>query len=105
MSVAAIDTAVTALDVSAYALPTDGPAGKEADGTLEWSSTTCVVVEARGGGAVGLGYTYGPAAVGTFVQDELCAVVRGADALTPARTWTRMQEQVRNAGRDGVGAM
>jgi L-alanine-DL-glutamate epimerase-like enolase superfamily enzyme len=105
MSAAAVDTAVTALDVSAYEVPTDGPDGKEADGTLEWSSTTCVVVQARGGGLTGLGYTYGPAAVGTFIEDQLATVVCGADALTPARTWTRMEQQIRNAGRDGVGAM
>jgi L-alanine-DL-glutamate epimerase-like enolase superfamily enzyme len=105
MSVAAVEVAVASLDVSAYEIPTDGPGGVEADGTLQWASTTCVVVEARAGDAVGLGYTYGPPAVGVFVRDKLTDVVRGADALTPARTWTQMQEAIRNAGRDGVGAM
>ena len=48
------DTPVESLAVSAYEVPTDGP---ESDGTLEWDSTTMVVVHARAGGKVGLGYT------------------------------------------------
>src|SRR5689334_24268923 len=41
--------------VSAYTIPTDRP---EADGTIEWDSTTVVVVEAGGGGHTGLGLSY-----------------------------------------------
>ena len=37
---------------SAYKIPTDGP---ETDGTLEWDSTTIVVVEVEAGGETGLG--------------------------------------------------
>jgi RimJ/RimL family protein N-acetyltransferase len=37
---------VIRLDVSAYTIPTDAP---EADGTLEWTSTTLVLVEANAG--------------------------------------------------------
>ena len=55
----ATEVAVDRLDVSAFTIPTDGP---ESDGTLEWDSTTIVVVEAHGGGETGLGYTYAPAA-------------------------------------------
>lgn len=94
-----------ALEVSAYEIPTDGPDGKEADGTLVWDSTTVVVVEARAGGHTGLGYTYGPTAVGEFITGKLADVARDADPLAPRRTWTQMQAQIRNAGRQGVGAM
>ena len=43
------------LDVAVYRIPTAQP---ESDGTLEWSSTTLVVVEVSAGGQRGLGYTY-----------------------------------------------
>jgi len=51
----ATGTAVEQLEVVARTIPTDAP---ESDGTLEWDSTTIVVVQARAGGKVGLGYTY-----------------------------------------------
>jgi L-alanine-DL-glutamate epimerase-like enolase superfamily enzyme len=102
---AAVDVAIEALDVSVYEVPTDGPGGTEADGTLEWSSTTCVVVEAHGGGRTGIGYTYGPAAVASFITGELAAVARGSDALKVRQLWARMRSQIRNSGRQGVGAL
>jgi L-alanine-DL-glutamate epimerase-like enolase superfamily enzyme len=98
-------TAVEAIDVSVHTVPTDGPDGKEADGTLEWDSTTCVVVQARAGGRTGLGYTYGPGAVATYIQGKLASIACGADALRPAATWTQMQVASRNAGTTGVVAM
>ena len=50
------DVAVERLDVSASTIPTDQP---ESDGTLEWDSTTIVLVEAHAGGHTGIGWTYG----------------------------------------------
>ena len=64
----------TALDVSAYTIPTDEP---ESDGTLEWSSTTIVVVEAVGGGRRGIGWTYAPEAAGGVVIELLAPVSPG----------------------------
>lgn len=43
------------LEIAAYRIPTDAP---ESDGTLEWDSTSLVLVEVHAGGAVGLGYSY-----------------------------------------------
>ena len=68
------EAGVERLDVSAYEIPTDEP---ESDGTLEWDSTTIVVVEAHAGGETGLGYTYGPAATGTLVEEKLVSEVEG----------------------------
>jgi L-alanine-DL-glutamate epimerase-like enolase superfamily enzyme len=99
---AASGVEVECLGVSAYTVPTDEP---ESDGTLEWDSTTLVLVEVSAGGETGLGYTYGPAAVGTFVESELADRLRGADPLRPQAAWSSMQEAIRNAGRPGVGAM
>jgi L-alanine-DL-glutamate epimerase-like enolase superfamily enzyme len=93
---------ISRLEASAYEVPTDAP---EADGTLEWDSTTLVLVEARAGDEVGIGFTYGDAAVATIVGSKLAAVVAGADALAPSASWRRMREALRNAGRQGVGAM
>ena len=41
--------------VSAYKIPTDLP---EQDGTIQWNSTTMVLVEITAGGKSGIGYTY-----------------------------------------------
>jgi L-alanine-DL-glutamate epimerase-like enolase superfamily enzyme len=98
----ALDVAVDGLDVSAYEIPTDQP---ESDGTLEWESTTIVVVEAHAGDTTGIGYTYGPAATASFIASKLADVVQGGDALAVRRMWAQMEHAVRNAGRDGVGAM
>jgi len=45
---------IASIEVSAFVIPTATP---ESDGTLEWSSTTLVLVEARAGDAKGIGYT------------------------------------------------
>jgi L-alanine-DL-glutamate epimerase-like enolase superfamily enzyme len=96
------EAAVERLDVAAYTVPTDVP---ESDGTLEWDSTTIVVVEAHAGEAVGLGYTYSDASAAKLVESKLADVVRGCDALAPREAWQRMGEQLRNVGRPGVGFM
>ncbi|BBL80034.1 mandelate racemase [Rubrobacter xylanophilus] len=93
---------VEGLEVLACTVPTDAP---ESDGTLEWDSTTMVLVEARGGGEKGLGYTYGDVSVGRFITSKLAGVAEGSDALSPPAVWARMQVAIRNAGRPGVGAM
>ncbi|MDP9438181.1 MAG: mandelate racemase, partial [Actinomycetota bacterium] len=96
------DVPVEGLEVSAYTVPTDSP---ESDGTLEWGSTTMVLVEASGGGERGLGYTYGDVSVGRFVESKLQGLLEGADAMRPPAAWAAMQRAIRNAGRPGVGAM
>jgi L-alanine-DL-glutamate epimerase-like enolase superfamily enzyme len=96
---------VERLEVLAYEVPTDGPDGKESDGTLEWASTTCVVVRASAGGHTGLGYTYGDISVAHLIDSNLPGQALGADALTPPAVWRSMFHQLRNAGRPGVGAM
>ena len=93
---------VDSLAVSAYTIPTDAP---ESDGTLEWDSTTMVVVEASGGGESGLGYTYGPRAVGVLVDELLAEAVEGSDAGAPAAVWRVLGARLRNAGRPGIGFM
>ena len=96
---------VDRVDVHALTVPTDGPDGREQDGTLTWDSTTIILVEAHAGGASGLGYTYGDTSTAALVEGELAPLVIGADALAPPVQWAAMFAAIRNAGRPGVGAM
>jgi L-alanine-DL-glutamate epimerase-like enolase superfamily enzyme len=81
-------------------IPTDEP---ESDGTLEWGSTTIVVVEAHADGLTGLGYTYCDAAAGEVVSSQLAGVVEGEDVMSVRAAWLRMTAQVRNSGQPGIG--
>ena len=91
---------VERLEVSAYTVPTDEP---ESDGTLEWDSTTIVVVEAHSDGRTGLGYTYCDAAAAEVVSSQLSGAVEGEDAMDVRAAWLRMSAQVRNSGQPGIG--
>jgi L-alanine-DL-glutamate epimerase-like enolase superfamily enzyme len=95
-------TAVEQLDVQAYTVPTDRP---ESDGTLEWDSTTLVLVSARAGGETGLGWTYGHQATATVIATDLRAAVLGRDALDVPGAWAAMVAATRNNGRPGICSM
>jgi L-alanine-DL-glutamate epimerase-like enolase superfamily enzyme len=90
------------VEVSAYKIPTDLP---ESDGTAAWDATTIVVVEVRGGGRSGLGWTYGDVSSATTVRSTLRDVVIGRDALRVTAAWQAMGEACRNLGRPGVASM
>jgi L-alanine-DL-glutamate epimerase-like enolase superfamily enzyme len=92
-------TAIERLDVAAYTVPTDSP---ESDGTFEWGATTVVVVEAHAGGHRGLGWTYGPEALGDLAAGTLASVVHGCDPLNVPRAWDAMVGAVRNMGPWGL---
>jgi L-alanine-DL-glutamate epimerase-like enolase superfamily enzyme len=92
---------VTSLHARAFTVPTDGP---ESDGTLEWDSTTLVVVEAEAGGHGGLGWTYGHEAAAGVVNSTLASVVEGRDALAVGGSWSAMVGAVRNMGWPGLVA-
>jgi L-alanine-DL-glutamate epimerase-like enolase superfamily enzyme len=83
-------------------VPTDFP---EADGTLEWNSTTLVSVHSYAGGKCGTGYTYADTATATLIRDLLAEVVRSQDALAPGANWNAMVARTRNLGRPGVVSM
>jgi L-alanine-DL-glutamate epimerase-like enolase superfamily enzyme len=96
---------IDGLQVHVFELPTDGPDGAESDGTLEWTSTTMVLVEARAGGETGIGYTYGDGSVATMVKAKLESVAKGSDAFSPGALWEAMHAAIRNSGQPGVGMM
>ena len=96
------DVAVERLDVSAQTIPTDAP---ESDGTLEWDSTTIVVVEAHAGGLAGTGWTYGDAAAGSLIESKLASAVAGRNAMDVQAAWAAMTRAIRNDGRPGISSM
>src|SRR4029077_8537918 len=53
---------------AAYTIPCDA---SESDGTLEWDSTTIVVVDVAAGDAEGIGWTYAPVGVAKLVEQIL----------------------------------
>jgi L-alanine-DL-glutamate epimerase-like enolase superfamily enzyme len=92
----------TTLDVAAYTIPTDEP---ESDGTLEWDSTTIVVVEAHAGGVTGLGYTYTDRSAAQLIHGPLSGAIRGIDPLDARAAWEAMSRALRNIGRSGLAWM
>lgn len=89
-------------EARAYEIPTDAP---EADGTIDWNSTTLVVVELTAGGKRGLGYTYADASAAGLINRTLAEELKGHDVMdVPARMVSLLQ-RVRNKGRPGLVAM
>jgi L-alanine-DL-glutamate epimerase-like enolase superfamily enzyme len=86
----------------AATIPTDAP---ESDGTLEWSSTTIVIVEAQGDGEVGLGWTYADAAGAAYVESKLAPAVEGCDPHDTHAAWLAMHRALRNDGGAGLAYM
>lgn len=97
-----MDAKIRELHVTAYKVPTDGP---ESDGTLQWESTTIVVVQLKAGDRQGLGYTYASPSTGALIQEQLRDAVVGRDALDVQGIWEKMICTLRNLGRPGICAM
>jgi L-alanine-DL-glutamate epimerase-like enolase superfamily enzyme len=94
--------AIDRTKVSTYTVPTDFP---ESDGTLEWNSTTLVLVNAHGGNKVGLGYTYADTATAVLIRDTLSQTVEGLNSMAPGASWNAMVARTRNLGRPGIVSM
>jgi L-alanine-DL-glutamate epimerase-like enolase superfamily enzyme len=92
---------ITQIDVSAFTIATDFP---EADGTIEWDSTTIVLVEAFAGGHTGIGFTYGDRSAASIIDRFLSPIVLGRDAMAVPGTWAAMLRGVRNMGRPGIAS-
>jgi L-alanine-DL-glutamate epimerase-like enolase superfamily enzyme len=81
------------LQVDAVTIPTDEP---ESDGTLEWDSTTIVIVRVDDG----IGYTYCDRAAAEVIRSQLADCI-GEDVRA---SWLAMNRAVRNAGRPGIAS-
>jgi L-alanine-DL-glutamate epimerase-like enolase superfamily enzyme len=86
----------------AYKIPTEQP---ESDGTLEWDSTTLVVVHAQAAGARGLGFTYADATAARLIEERLAPRLQGLDAFATLACWDEMVRTVRNLGSSGLCSM
>jgi L-alanine-DL-glutamate epimerase-like enolase superfamily enzyme len=95
-------TKIDCIRASAFQVPTDAP---EADGTLEWTHTTMIVVEAQSAGTSGLGYTYANGAAAHLITDGLAKHILGGDAFSPRANWDAMAGAMRNNGRLGLVSM
>ncbi|HEY3831621.1 MAG TPA: enolase C-terminal domain-like protein [Acidimicrobiia bacterium] len=93
---------ITDVEVASYTIPTEAP---ESDGTLTWDHTTVVVVHVTAAGERGIGFTYGPGACGSIVDEVLADVVRGRDPFDVPAAWSAMVRAIRNSGRPGVCSM
>jgi L-alanine-DL-glutamate epimerase-like enolase superfamily enzyme len=93
---------ITGVSVSAFTVPTKTP---ESDGTLEWDSTTIVVVNVKAGGAEGIGYSYADVAAAHLIEHTLAPKILGCDAFAIGNTWQIMTRAIRNLGRPGISSM
>jgi L-alanine-DL-glutamate epimerase-like enolase superfamily enzyme len=98
---AGLDATVEAVEAAAYTIPTDAP---ESDGTIEWHSTTIVVVCVWAADRVGLGYTYADAGAASLVRRTLREVVVGSRCGDVERVFVRMVQACRNLGRPGIAS-
>jgi L-alanine-DL-glutamate epimerase-like enolase superfamily enzyme len=90
------------VEVSIHSIPTDLP---ESDGTLQWDSTTIVLVQVHAAGKSGIGYTYADSSTGELIRSKLAQIVTGMDALAPTAAYFQMWQQIRNLGRPGICSM
>ncbi|MDQ6890722.1 MAG: mandelate racemase [Bacteroidota bacterium] len=88
--------------VSAYKVPTDLP---EADGTIEWNSTTMILVEITAGGKTGIGYTYAHEATALIIEKTLKEIVVGKDAMNIEGITLDNIRSIRNNGDCGIAMM
>ncbi|HET8554133.1 MAG TPA: enolase C-terminal domain-like protein [Rhodanobacteraceae bacterium] len=94
--------AIDRVEATAYRIPTDSP---EADGTIAWDSTTIVIAQVHAGGIVGIGYTYGHAAIAALIDSPLRDCLMEHDPEDIPGAWKRMNRALRNMGRPGAGLM
>ncbi|WP_265502866.1 enolase C-terminal domain-like protein [Paracoccus beibuensis] len=98
---AAPEAGIGSVRARAFSVPTEGPEG---DGTLTWTSTTLVVVEARAGGMTGMGYSYTDASAAALINGPLADCIAGCDAFDLPACWLSMRRRLRNMGVAGVAA-
>jgi L-alanine-DL-glutamate epimerase-like enolase superfamily enzyme len=91
--------AIDAVGVDVFTVPTSTP---EADGTLQWDSTTAVVVEIRADSVTGLGWTYSSPAAASVVTHHFADVLSGRDPADVTGAWEAMHRAARNLGTRGL---
>lgn len=93
---------IESINVTTHCVPTEQC---ESDGTLEWNSTTAIVVEARASGQTGVGFTYGDATAATLIESVFVPELRQGSAMSPERWNAAMCRKIRNSGRSGIASL
>jgi L-alanine-DL-glutamate epimerase-like enolase superfamily enzyme len=93
---------ISKVAVSSYTIPTDLP---ESDGTIEWDSTTLVLVEVTADGQTGIGFSYADTGTACLIRDKLAEILIGLDPLSGENAWIKMVQAIRNLGRPGIASM
>lgn len=93
---------INRLDVSAYKIPTDA---LEADGTLQWDSTTLVLVEIKAADKKGIGYTYADESAAFLIEKKLKDLVLQRNVLDIVGITNILTQQIRNSGTCGITMM
>jgi L-alanine-DL-glutamate epimerase-like enolase superfamily enzyme len=87
------------MEVGAYKIRSIFP---QSDGTLEWDSTTIIVVELEVDDAKGIGYSYSHESCVAVIRDVLFPIVQGNGFCAGKSVWNDMNIAVRNLGRNGI---
>ncbi len=90
------------LEVTAYKIPTDSP---ESDGTLQWESTTMVLVTLEAAGKKGIGYTYADVSAATFIDKNFRNIVEGKNPFDIEGIYQALHHSIRNNGNCGIAFM
>jgi L-alanine-DL-glutamate epimerase-like enolase superfamily enzyme len=92
---------IRSIKTSVYKIPTDLP---ESDGTIQWDSTTLVLVEIEAEGEIGLGFTYAHEATSEVIQKTFTPLLKNANCLNIPFLWKEMLDASRNLGTRGIVA-
>ncbi|MEP6682075.1 MAG: enolase C-terminal domain-like protein [Parafilimonas sp.] len=90
------------LKVSAFKIPTATP---ESDGTINWNSTTLILVEVKSADKTGIGYTYANEATAVVIDKVLKNIIVDANALDIPFLNAKMIAAIRNDGQVGIAMM
>jgi L-alanine-DL-glutamate epimerase-like enolase superfamily enzyme len=90
------------LKVSAYTIPTSSP---ESDGTIEWDSTTLILVTITAGNQAGIGYTYASIATAVVIEKMLQPLIIDKNVMDIPSIHANMIHAVRNQGNCGIAMM
>jgi L-alanine-DL-glutamate epimerase-like enolase superfamily enzyme len=92
---------ISEITVRSFEIPTDRP---ESDGTLKWTHTGVITVQLKAGEATGFGLTYAGFSTARLIQDKFVSLLHGQDPMAIPQLHAKLEQSIRNIGRDGVAA-
>lgn len=95
------ESSIQDIVIRVYKFLTDLP---ESDGTLEWNSTTLVLVKLTASGKTGIGFTYSHESAAQVIKSSFSSILTNADPFNVPLLWNQMLSSVRNYGSRGIAA-